>query len=82
MSRFYFHSEDGSLFEDKIGTELPDLPAAQHEAVRLLAELLRADPQMFLKTDAFRMIIQDEAMNTLYVIDMAGTAALPSGPVT
>ena len=37
MPRYYFHCEDGRTFHDDNGLELPDLAAAQHEALQLAA---------------------------------------------
>lgn len=84
MPKFYFHSEDGSRFEDKTGTDLPDVGSALREGVKVLAELIDNDPSLLLTTEAFRVIIQDQAGLTLYVIEVTGQAspalnAAPSG---
>jgi hypothetical protein len=41
MPRFYFDVHDGEDVRDTIGTVLPDLGAAQVEAVKVSGELLR-----------------------------------------
>ena len=42
MARYFFDSFDGAEFiRDEVGTDLPDLAAAQNEASRALSEMLR-----------------------------------------
>ena len=41
MPRYYFHVEDDSTVIDRVGTVLPDLPAARNEAVVTAGEILR-----------------------------------------
>ena len=41
MPRYFFHVCDGFSTKDTDGTELPDIYAAQEEAIRLSGELLR-----------------------------------------
>jgi hypothetical protein len=72
MPRYFFHTEDGQCFPDEIGTELANLAAAQREAVKILGQLIKDDPDLFLQTEAFRVIIQDETGLTLYLIDVTG----------
>ena len=72
MPRFFFNSEDGDCFLDKSGTVLPNLAAARREGVKILGELIVHDPELFLKTESFRVIVQDENRLTLYTIDMSG----------
>jgi hypothetical protein len=61
------------------GTVLPNLAAARREGVKILGELILHDPDLFLKTETFRIIIQDENHLTLYVVDMSGLAAPAAG---
>lgn len=80
MPRFFFHSEDGQCFRDQEGTVLPDLAAAKRDGVKILGELMLHDPDLFLATESFRIIIQDDRGLTLYVVEMSGLAgpAVPS----
>jgi hypothetical protein len=76
MGRFYFHLRQGDqLIRDDEGLDLPDLAAAQHEAVAAARELLaeavkRGTPSV---PDAF--VIADEAGRTLGTLPLA--AVLP-----
>lgn len=79
MPRYFFHSEDGDFYRDERGTVLADLASARREGVKILGELILLDPELFLKTEAFRVIIQDERHLTLYVLDMSGVAAPAAG---
>jgi hypothetical protein len=41
MPRYYFHMEDGQSLFDDAGLDLPDIAAAQNEALRASGELLK-----------------------------------------
>jgi uncharacterized protein DUF6894 len=41
MPRYYFHLEDGQLLLDDTGDDLPDIAAAQTEALRVSSEAIR-----------------------------------------
>jgi hypothetical protein len=41
MPRYYFHFEIGEILHDDIGQELPDIAAAQHEALRATSDFMR-----------------------------------------
>ncbi len=41
MPRYFFNIQDGRNINDDTGMELPDIYAAQHEAIKLSGELLR-----------------------------------------
>jgi hypothetical protein len=75
MPRFFFHSEDGHRFQDKEGTVLLDLATAKRDGVKILGELMLHDPDLFLATERFRIIIQDDTGLTLYVVEMSGMAS-------
>ncbi|MBP2495365.1 hypothetical protein ABID82_002302 [Methylobacterium sp. PvP062] len=52
MPRFYFNVHDGKSGLDVVGTELPDIPTARIEAVRLAGEILRDEaPHIVLDND-------------------------------
>lgn len=44
MPRYYFHCEDGRTLHDDAGLDLPDLAAAQHEALQSTVELIKGGP--------------------------------------
>jgi hypothetical protein len=43
MPRYYFHLEDGRCLLDDNGLDLPDIVAAQDEALRTSGNLLRGE---------------------------------------
>lgn len=75
MARFYFNSEDGECFRDQEGTDLPDLAAAERDGIKIFGELVLNDPELFLTTETFRIIIQDQQRLTLYVIETSRMAS-------
>lgn len=79
MPRYFFHSQDGATQLDKEGSVLPDLATAKAEAVKILGELLRHDPDLVLEGDGFRIIIQDDKGLTLYVVETSGLSAPAAG---
>ena len=79
MARYYFHSEDGRRFPDEEGTELPTLAEARIEAVRVLADILREDPEELLQTGTLRMTVTDEKGLIYFALDLAATDAAAAG---
>lgn len=43
MARYYFDFHDHEIIADTVGKELPNLSAAQHEAVRILGAFVADD---------------------------------------
>jgi hypothetical protein len=62
MPRYYFHLKDGRTSLDSEGTELPDVVAARHAALRLSGEILRegADELLWGGTP-WRLWVSDES---------------------
>jgi len=75
MPRFFFHVEDGEPFVDLQGTELPDMKAARHEAVRFASELLCDQADRFWDTMEWRIRVTNEADLTLFDLTFFGTQA-------
>lgn len=75
MPTFFFHTEDGRSFRDEEGTDLVDSHAARNEAVVVLAELLREDPEEFWRDRSFRVTVTDDVGLTLYVLDLSAIAS-------
>lgn len=73
MTRYYFHSEDGSPFPDDEGTDLPTLAGARIEAVRVLADILRESPEEVLRTGALRLTVTDKAGLIFFALDLSAT---------
>jgi hypothetical protein len=75
MPKFYFHTEDGHAFRDEEGTELADCHAARNEAVVVLAELLKEDPEEFWRDRSFTVTVTNDVGLTLYILDLSAIAS-------
>jgi hypothetical protein len=76
MGRFYFHLQaDGQIVLDDDGVDLPDLSAAEHEAILAARELL-AEAIMCGRPDVPEaFVIADEEGRALAIVPF--TAVLP-----
>ena len=78
MGRFYFHLQaDDQIVPDDEGADLPDLSAAEHEAIlaarELLAEAIKSGrPEV---PEAF--VIADEAGRPLGIVPLAAVLPKP-----
>lgn len=82
MSRFFFHVRDGADYVDLQGTELPDLDAARHEAVRFAGTLLIEKPDTFWAAGEWTMRVTDHRDLTLFQLTFFATSSpsiLPHG---
>jgi hypothetical protein len=70
MPRFYFHTEDGRFFPDEQGTEFPDVESAKIEAVKVLCDILKDDPQEYWLHEHFAIIVADESKEPLFAINL------------
>ena len=80
MPKYFFHSEDGHLLHDSVGTELDDAGAARIEAVRFAGELLEDRPQALWESTRWRLLVTDENSSILFTIEVftsVGTAVTP-----
>jgi hypothetical protein len=78
VGRFYFHLQAGNeVIQDDEGTDLPDLSAAQREALLAARELL-ADAIMHGKREVPEaLVIADEAGRTLGVVPLSAVLPKP-----
>lgn len=75
MPRYFFNTQNGRLFVDEEGTELPDLSAARAAAVRLAGEVLRDEGEAFLCTSAWHLDVADETGSVLFSLDVLASGA-------
>jgi hypothetical protein len=75
MPRFFFHVEDGESYTDLQGTELPDIEAARHEAVRFAAALLHDQAERFWDSTEWRVRVTNDVDLTLFELTFFGTQA-------
>lgn len=68
MPRYFFHVHDGTSTKDAVGTELPDIFAAQLEAIQTSGELLREMGHKFWDGTEWSMEVTNEAGRVLFVL--------------
>ncbi len=69
MPRYFFDiQQDGRSDPDDLGTELPDIYAVQHEAVRASGEMLRDMGAKFWDVSAWAMEVRDEQQRLLFTL--------------
>ena len=66
MPRYYFNVFDGVHFVDEVGSELPSLSAARHEAVGIASDLLRSRPEEFWTGEAWELETVNECGIALF----------------
>jgi hypothetical protein len=62
MPRYYFHLENGHVLLDDAGLELPDITAAQNEALRASSDIFKSGPRAFVSLwngTSWRMWVTD-----------------------
>jgi len=68
MPRYFFHVHDGYAAPDLVGTELPDICAAQAEAIRASGGMLRDMGRRFWDGTEWSMEVKDEAGRSLFTL--------------
>lgn len=71
MPRYFFHTLDGQRYPDEEGTELPDLVSARRRATRVLAELLKEQPDDFLGAGHLQVLVTDEQGRPVSRVDVS-----------
>lgn len=79
MAKYFFHTEDGQIFPDETGTELPDMAAVRRTALLTMAEMSQTLSDEFWREKALRITVTDDRGLTLMSLDLMATmaAALP-----
>lgn len=80
MPRYFFHSEDGRLEHDAVGTELADTASARLEAVRFAGALLKDRAQALWEGTRWRLLVTDESALILFTVEVntvIGAAVVP-----
>lgn len=71
MPRYFFHTLDGRRYPDEEGTELPDIVSARRKATRVLAELLKEQPDDFLGAGRLQVLVTDEQGRPVSRVDVS-----------
>jgi hypothetical protein len=68
MPRYFFHVIDGYTAHDSEGTELPDIYAAQEQAIHMSGEILRDMGGKFWNGTEWKLEVADEHGQSLFVL--------------
>jgi Domain of unknown function (DUF6894) len=68
MPRYFFNVDDGFSTKDAEGTDLPDIFAAQEEAIRLSGELLREIGGEFWNGTEWSLTVTYETGRVLFIL--------------
>ena len=68
MSRYFFHTADGSRDRDTVGTELKDHGAARNEAIKFAGHVMADQPEVLWDGRDFRVEVTDEREMLLFTI--------------
>ena len=66
MPKFFFNIRDGYSYKDDTGIELPDIYAAQKEAIRYSGEVLREMGAKFWDETEWKLEVTDEGGRILF----------------
>jgi hypothetical protein len=80
MGRFYFHLQaDDQIVPDDEGVDLPDLSAAEHEAILAAREILGEAIKSGRPEVSKAFVIADEEGRTLAIVPFTAVLRGPSG---
>jgi hypothetical protein len=68
MPRYFFHVIDGYTARDTDGTDLPDIYAAQEQAIHMSGEILRDMGGKFWNGTEWKLEVADEYGQILFVL--------------
>ena len=71
MPDFYFHTQDGHLVLDNVGTQLANLETAKAEAVRLLGALIIDHAEDFLADRTMKLMVTNPAGMMLFALELS-----------
>jgi hypothetical protein len=80
MPRYFFHVMDGYSARDTEGTELPDIYAAQDQAIRTSGEILRDMGAEFWNGTEWTLEVTDESDQILFVLRFSADERLDPRP--
>ncbi|MBL0403635.1 hypothetical protein JKG68_06610 [Microvirga aerilata] len=79
MPCYFFYMNDGSSVRDAEGTELPDIYAAQDQAIRTSGEILRDRGAKFWNGTEWKLEVTDESDQVLFVLRFSAEEKLDPG---
>jgi hypothetical protein len=75
MPIYHFNVRDGSDIPDPDGTELPNIPAARVEAVKLAGRLLLDEPNTFWEGSDWHVEVTNDRGLIFFRLDFMATEA-------
>ena len=82
MPRYFFHVTDSDSTPDTEGTELPDIYAAHHMAIRASGEILRDMGATFWNGTEWKLEVADEHGQSLFRLRFSAEERLPASDTT
>ena len=82
MPRYFFNVRDGSEILDEDGTDLPDIYAAQAQAIRTSGEILRDLGARFWDGAEWRVEVSDARGTILFVLRFSAEERLEAADET
>lgn len=77
MGRYFFHTDGRARFEDEDGTELDCDAAAQIQAARVIAELVRERPEDIWRDQTLSIIVVNDEGRALFRLDLVAVVLSP-----
>lgn len=71
MPLYFFHVSHQSSEPDTVGTEFPNIPAAQAAAVRLCGEVIQEIAGKFWDAPRWQLKVTDHAQRVLFTLTFA-----------
>lgn len=75
MPRYFFHIHHGRTEIDEVGTDLPDVEAAEREAVRLAGAVLLEEADKIRRDGKLSLEVNDEADRLLFTLHCTASRA-------
>lgn len=70
MPHYFFSVHDGNRLKDSVGIDLPNVRAAQQEAVSQLLEMLQTNPDRFWDAASWTVAVTNETGAALFVLTL------------
>lgn len=75
MPRYRFHVQCGDSYQDRRGETFADDQTAALEAVRILGEVLRDEPELCFRSGSLELSVTTDAHLSLFTLTLVATRA-------
>lgn len=73
MPLFFFHTADGHVFRDRLGTDLVDIDAAKAQAFQLAGRMLQDNAAELWREGGWSIAVTGEGGLELFRVDVVAT---------